>query len=82
MPDRPKRPRDTNQLAKFIVDVATGECADSVATASVNETARAGGLKGGKVRRRASIARQTQRDRTQSRAGTMVQRAHIIATSY
>ena len=25
MIDRPKRPRDANQLAKFIVDVATGE---------------------------------------------------------
>lgn len=25
MTDRPKRPRDANQLAKFIVDVATGE---------------------------------------------------------
>lgn len=25
MTDRPKRPRDANQLAKFIVDVATGD---------------------------------------------------------
>lgn len=25
MQDKPKRPRDANQLAKFIVDVATGE---------------------------------------------------------
>jgi hypothetical protein len=25
MTDRPKRPRDANQLAKFIVDAATGE---------------------------------------------------------
>ncbi len=25
MTDKPKRPRDANQLAKFIVDVATGE---------------------------------------------------------
>ncbi len=28
MPKRAKRPRDTNRLAKFIVDVATGEVAD------------------------------------------------------
>ena len=25
---KPKRPRDTNQLAKFIVDLATGEALD------------------------------------------------------
>ena len=25
MTDKPKRPRDANQLAKFIVDVATGK---------------------------------------------------------
>lgn len=29
MPDRPKRPRDANQLAKLIVDLATGERADT-----------------------------------------------------
>ena len=59
-----KRPRDTNQLAKFIVDVATGEQKDSPEVAPVNEFARAGGLKGGKVRaerlspeRRREIAR-------------------------
>ena len=27
MTDRPKRPRDANQLAKLIVDLATGEVA-------------------------------------------------------
>ena len=45
-----KRPRDTNQLAKFIVDVATGEQEDSLEAMPVNEFARAGGLKGGKAR--------------------------------
>ena len=45
-----KRPRDTNQLAKFIVDVATGEQKDSLEAMPVNEFARAGGLKGGKAR--------------------------------
>ena len=47
---RPKRPRDTNQLAKFIVDVATGEVEAEVEAPPVNEFARAGGLKGGKAR--------------------------------
>lgn len=28
MPKRPKRPRDTAQLAKFVVDVATGQIED------------------------------------------------------
>ena len=28
MTDKPKRPKDTNQLAKFIVDVATGHDSD------------------------------------------------------
>ena len=45
-----KRPRDPNQLAKFIVDVATGEQEPSLEVGPVNEFARAGGLKGGKVR--------------------------------
>ena len=45
-----KRHRDTNQLAKFIVDVATGEQKDSLEAMPVNEFARAGGLKGGKAR--------------------------------
>ena len=30
MTDKPKRPRDANQLAKFIVDLATGEPEPSV----------------------------------------------------
>ena len=33
---RPKRPRDTNQLAKLIVDAATGEHRESLATEPVN----------------------------------------------
>lgn len=61
---RPKRPRDTSQLAKFIVDVATSERKENLATEPVNEFARAGGLKGGRARaeilspeRRREIAR-------------------------
>ena len=59
-----KRPRDPNQLAKFIVDVTTGKQEASLEVGPVNEFARAGGLKGGKARadnlsaeRRSEIAR-------------------------
>ena len=65
----PKRPRDTNQLAKKIVDIATGEEAtDSPEVEEKDPGAvalgRRGGLKGGKARakkltaeRRSEIAR-------------------------
>ena len=60
--DRPKRPRDANQLAKFIVDVATGDASDD--QIEKQEAQRQGGLKGGKARadkltpeERAAIAR-------------------------
>jgi len=47
-----KRPRDPNQLAKMIVDIAAGEVEDEVSpkkrAASVK--GRSGGLKGGKAR--------------------------------
>ena len=46
--DRPHRPRDTNQLAKRIVDVATGEVDDTPPQKA--EGQRKGGLKGGRVR--------------------------------
>jgi hypothetical protein len=48
MTDKPKRPRDTNQLAKFIADVATGEVDDTPPKKA--EGQRKGGLKGGKAR--------------------------------
>ena len=68
---RKKRPRDANQLAKSIVDIATGEAEDREPTpeeqgkdpAAVS-LGRRGGLKGGKARakslsakRRADIAK-------------------------
>lgn len=68
MATKPKRPRDTNQLAKFIVDLATGE-AELPRTEDGKDPAavalgRKGGLKGGKARaakmtpeRRAEIAK-------------------------
>ncbi len=43
-----KRPRDANQLAKMVVDVATGEADDNAPEKA--ESQRKGGLKGGKAR--------------------------------
>lgn len=44
----PKRPRDANQLAKSIVDIATGEESDEESATVIR--ARKGGLKGGAAR--------------------------------
>ena len=49
MTNKPKRPADANQLAKRIVDIATGEEEDSKPL----ESARQGGLKGGPARAKA-----------------------------
>ena len=47
----PKRPRDPNQLAKLIVDIATGEAEDSVSAAKRQPSnRRIGGVKGGQAR--------------------------------
>lgn len=68
-----KRPRDPNQLAKLIVDIATGEVDDSVSEGKKHPAprrGRAGGLKGGKARaaklsphRRKKIAEKAARKR-------------------
>ncbi len=51
MAKTPKRPRDPNQLAKLIIDIATGESYDIVPTSSpMVELGRAGGLAGGTAR--------------------------------
>jgi hypothetical protein len=54
MPERSrKRPRDPNQLAKFIVDAATGQSPPDdppTKSAAAVELGRLGGLKGGKAR--------------------------------
>ena len=53
MPDRlRKRPRDPNQLAKAIVEIATsgGEAASEAPEAEASALGRMGGLKGGKAR--------------------------------
>jgi hypothetical protein len=50
---KPKRPRDTNQLAKFLVDRASGEApapADDGKNPAAVALGRLGGLKGGKAR--------------------------------
>lgn len=65
MPKHPKRPRDPNQLAKLIVDIAAGDVVEAAPIATpAQEFARSGGLKGGKARaealtteRRQEIAR-------------------------
>ena len=56
MPDRSrKRPRDPNQLAKLVVDIATGEREDAAPVTPEKDAAavalgRRGGLKGGRAR--------------------------------
>jgi hypothetical protein len=66
-----KRPRDPNELAKLIVDIATGDAEDTVSESKRHPSAkRKGGLKGGKARAksltpadRADIARLAARAR-------------------
>ena len=52
--DKPKRKRDTNQLAKQIVDMSTGEESEAGQKSDKNPAAvalgRLGGKKGGKAR--------------------------------
>jgi hypothetical protein len=65
MSKNPKRPRDLNQLAKFIVDVATGqtdlpeESPDGKNPAAV-ALGKLGGLKGGKARAKKLSKKQRQ----------------------
>ena len=55
MTKRPKRPRDLNQWAKLMADLATGQVQEPASTPSTKdplavELGRRGGLKGGKAR--------------------------------
>lgn len=50
MATKPKRPRDTNQLAKHVVDIATGEVQREPEEKQRAISGRLGGLKGGVVR--------------------------------
>ena len=75
MPKRSSRPRDTNQLAKFIVDSATGnappeQSADDGKNPAAVALGRLGGLRGGKARaeslskkKRAEIAKKAAKAR-------------------
>jgi len=52
--DVAKRPRDPNQLAKLIVDIATGEAEDAVSESKRHPEAlrgRSGGIMGGKPKK-------------------------------
>ena len=59
---KPKRPRDPNQLAKLIAEIATGETDDTKTEDGKNPAAvalgRNGGLKGGKARAKKLTARE------------------------
>ena len=46
---KPKRPRDTNQLAKYIVDLTTGDETEPEMSPKA-KAGQLGGLKGGKAR--------------------------------
>ncbi len=49
MAKHPKRPRDPNQLAKMIVDIAAGEAEDIKSSESAKRASK-GGTKGGPAR--------------------------------
>jgi hypothetical protein len=80
---RPSRPRDPNQLAKLIVDIATGQASDEAPPAVADgkdpaavSLGRRGGLKGGKARaasltseQRSDIARKAAKARYARRDG-------------
>lgn len=78
---RPSRPRDPNQLAKLITDIATGDVDDRPTTEDGRDLAavmlgRLGGLKGGKARaasmtseRRSEIARKAAETRWSAKRG-------------
>ena len=74
MPKRSSRPRDTNELAKYVVDLATGEASEPNPNEGKNPAAvalgRLGGKKGGAARaaklspeERAEIARKAAQKR-------------------
>lgn len=71
---KPKRPRDTNQLAKYVADLSVGNLTEENTLGNKNPAAvalgRLGGLKGGKARaeklspqKRKAIAKKAARKR-------------------
>ena len=76
MTKHPKRPRDTNQLAKYVLDVATGQIEDREPTpeeqgkdAAAVALGRKGGLKGGNTRAKKMTAKE--REEAARRAASM-----------
>ncbi len=72
----PKQPRDTNQLAKFIVDLSTGETSEPELTPK-QKAGQLGGLKGGRARadklapeKRSAIAKKAAESRWNKAAKT------------
>ena len=66
---KPKRPRDTNQLAKLIVDLSTGDVSEPEMSSKA-KAGQLGGLKGGNARaekltseQRSAIARKAAKQR-------------------
>lgn len=57
-----KRPRDPNQLAKLVVDIASGAAEDTVSESKrqPSDRRRSGGLKGGKARAKSLTPEQRQ----------------------
>jgi hypothetical protein len=71
MAKRPKRPRDPNQLAKLVLDIAVGEV-ENIKLVAPKAGQRKGGLKGGRMRgkrlspkKRQAIAKKAARARWQ-----------------
>jgi hypothetical protein len=62
MTKHPKRPRDPNQLAKLIVDIASGAVVEDKPEppTPAQEFARSGGLRGGAARAKALSPEQRQ----------------------
>jgi len=56
----PKRPRDPNQLAKFIADIATGDAVDTPPAKKAE-----GQVKGGKIGGKARAEKLTPEERTE-----------------
>lgn len=60
--NKPKRPRDSNTLAKYIVDISTGEEVEADPNKGKNlaavELGRLGGIKGGVARAKALSSQQ------------------------
>ncbi len=50
MSKQPKRPRDPNQLAKLIADIATGEISNQEPLSEKAKAGQKGGIKGGAAR--------------------------------